>query len=88
MMLWTEYQNLVVGSIGFAGVIFTLWFTVAEHGISLDGGRWVSDPSTHIICTSLNTVSSWAANAASGSIPHIRPEFRRHELQHHRRHPT
>ena len=36
MTLWTEYQNLIVGSIGFAGVIFTLWFTVAEHSERLN----------------------------------------------------
>ena len=30
MTLWTEYQNLIVGSIGFAGVIFTLWFNSKE----------------------------------------------------------
>lgn len=30
MTLWTEYQNLIVGSIGFAGVIFTLWFNSNE----------------------------------------------------------
>jgi len=30
MTLLTEYQNLIVGSIGFAGVIFTLWFNSKE----------------------------------------------------------
>ena len=25
-----EFQNLIVGSIGFAGVIFTLWFNSNE----------------------------------------------------------
>ncbi len=30
MTLLTEYQNLIVGSIGFAGVMFTLWFNSKE----------------------------------------------------------
>ena len=30
MTLLTEYQNLIVGSFGFAGVIFALWFNSKE----------------------------------------------------------